>query len=430
MIDIILKIPKSTIYFFRFSRQYVNKAVYRHIMTMVLAIILVRGKRTYTNTSRLFLNSRDKSCISRCFNNSVFPGFLMQEHLYGRLLNEALSIPGSKRTAYMILDSTAQSHRSKKMENRIIYKKGYTSDHFFVMGILYFPDTNVRIPLPRRVYRTKRYCQKHGYKYRSQVQLAEMMIRYAHLPDDIDVIVIFDSFFPSEGVIKTIRNKGYHFVCSAKNNRVDVDTGKQLKAICQEHITSGRLKNRIQIRVPGKRSGYAHVSAQKYETKTFTTYTEKLSISKVGDVQVVFSHKESDMSDLKHMRYILTDMLDMNTCDILTIYSYRWQIELYFKELKSYLGLGHYQMLSFRAIVRHLDCVIMAFMYLEHLRIRKLMEHPNHRQWKYARTLQMSYVIAQEVRMTNLSYLKRIIKDESGFAKLEQELMNKLPLVA
>ena len=58
MVDIILKNPKSTIYFFRFSRQYVNKAVYRHIITMVLAIILVRGKRTYTNTARLFLDSR------------------------------------------------------------------------------------------------------------------------------------------------------------------------------------------------------------------------------------------------------------------------------------------------------------------------------------------------------------------------------------
>ena len=161
MIDIILKIPKSTIYFFRFSRQYVNKAVYRHIMTMVLAIILIRGKRTYTNTSRLFLDSRDKSCISRCFNNSVFPGFLMQEHLYERLSKEALDIPGAKRIVYMIIDSTAQSKRSKKMGNRIIHTKGYTSNHFFIMGLLYFPDTNVRIPLPRRVYRTKKYCQKH-----------------------------------------------------------------------------------------------------------------------------------------------------------------------------------------------------------------------------------------------------------------------------
>jgi len=399
-------------------------------MTMVLTIVLIRGNRTYTNTTRLFLESRNKSSISRCFNKSVFPGFLMQEHLYKRLLNEALDIPNAKREAYIIIDGTAQKKQGKKMENRIIYKKGYTSDHFFVMGMLYFPDTNVRIPLPRRLYRTKKYCKEHGYKYRSQVKIAEQIIRYAILPDDMHVTVIFDSFFPSEGVIKTIRAKGYHFVCSAKDNRVNIDTDKQLKVICQEHISSGRLKNRIQIRVPSKRSRYNHVSAESYETKVFITYTEKLSISKMGDVVVVFSHKADENPDLKKMRYIVTDMLEINTDTILTIYSYRWQIELYFKELKSYLGLGNYQMLSFVAIVRHVDCVIMAFMYLEHLRIIKLMEHPDSKQWKYSRTLQMSYVLSHEVRMTNLSYLKRIIKDESGFAKLEQKLMAKLPLVA
>ena len=120
---------------------------------------------------------------------------------------------------------------------------------------------------------------------------------------------------------------------------------------------------------------------------------------------------------------MVTDMLYLNTSEILTIYSYRWQIELFFKELKSYLGLGNYQMLPFRAIIRHVDCVIMAFMYLEHLRICKLKEHPNSKQWLYARTLQMSYVLQHEVRMTNLEYLKRTIKDEKAFAKLELKLM-------
>ena len=130
------------------------------------------------------------------------------------------------------------------------------------------------------------------------------------------------------------------------------------------------------------------------------------------------------------MRYILTDKLDINTAEILTIYSYRWQIELYFKELKSYLGLGNYQMLPFKAIVRHVDCVIMAFMYLEYLRICKLQEEPSSKQWRYSRTLEMSYVLQHEVRMTHLAYLKRVIKDESSFVKLEQKLMEKLPLVA
>jgi hypothetical protein len=101
----------------------------------------------------------------------------MQEHLHNRLLKEALEIPGAKRTAYIIIDTTANRKRSGKMDNRIIYKKGYTSSHFFVMGILYFPDTGARIPLPRRLYRTKSYSRKHGYKYRTQIQLAENMIR-------------------------------------------------------------------------------------------------------------------------------------------------------------------------------------------------------------------------------------------------------------
>src|SRR4030042_6920511 len=209
MIDIIFQFPKSAIYFFRFSRKYVNKAVYRHIMTMVLAIVLIRGHRTYANVTRLFLESRHKSSISRCFTNSVFPGFLMQEHLYERLLVEALEVPGTKagaRVAYIIIDGTAQKKRGRKMENTIIYKKGYTCDHFFIMGIIYFPATGVRIPLPRRLYHTKAYCRKHNMKYRTQVELAETMLRYALLPDDLEVVVIFDSFFPSEGIINTIKH--------------------------------------------------------------------------------------------------------------------------------------------------------------------------------------------------------------------------------
>ena len=428
MIDIILQFPKSAIYFFRFTRKWVNKAVYRHIIAMVLAMALLRGHRTLGNISRLYLYSRHKSSMSRCLSESVFPGFIMQEHLYNRLLKEALGIPGAKRTAYIIIDTTANKKHSGKMDNRIIYKKGYTSCHFFVMGILYFPDTGARIPLPRRLYRTKSYCRKHGYKYRTQIQLAENMMRYANLPDDIEVIVLFDTFFSSESFIKLLRRKGYHFVCSVKDNRVDLATGKQLKVIIKQHISEGQLNTRVDVRVPSKRSRYGHKSAQRYETKKYVTYTEEFSISKMGDVQIVFSRKADDEKSL--MKYIATDMLSLTTHQILMIYSYRWQIELFFKELKSYLGLSDYQVLSFRSIIRYVDIIIMAFMYLEHLRLCKLKEHPKDKHWLYARTLQMSYVLQHEVRMTNLGFIKRVIKNEGNLDKLERELIEKAPLVA
>ena len=55
-------------------------------------------------------------------------------------------------------------------------------------------------------------------------------------------------------------------------------------------------------------------------------------------------------------------------------------------------------------------------MYLEHLRICKLKEDPKSKQWRYARTLQMSYVVQHEVRMATIAYLKRALKNESVFS--------------
>ena len=92
-----------------------------------LQTVLLRGNRTLGNISRLYLYSRHKSSMSRCLSESVFPGFIIQKHLYNRLLAEALGIPGAKRRAYIIIDTTANRKRSGKMDNRIIYKKGYTS---------------------------------------------------------------------------------------------------------------------------------------------------------------------------------------------------------------------------------------------------------------------------------------------------------------
>ena len=72
----------------------------------------------------------------------------------------------------------------------------------------------------------------------------------------------------------------------------------------------------------------------------------------------------------------------------------------------------------------------MAFMYLEHLRLCKLKGNPKDKHWLYARTLQMSYVLQHEVRMTNLGFIKRAIKKDGNLDKLELELLEKAPLVA
>ena len=107
--------------------------------------------------------------------------------------------------------------------------------------------------------------------------------------------------------------------------------------IIEQRISEGQklpLNTRVDVRIPSKHSRYGHKSAQKYETKKYVTYTEKFCISKMGDVQIVFSRKAKATALKSLMKYIATDMLSLTTNQILTIYSYRWLIERYHFVLK------------------------------------------------------------------------------------------------
>jgi hypothetical protein len=52
---------------------------------------------------------------------------------------------------------------------------------------------------------------------------------------------------------------------------------------------------------------------------------------------------------------------------VLSHYLNRWPIEVLFKESKQYLGLGDYQLLRYRGIVRYLHLVLIAHLLLTHL---------------------------------------------------------------
>ena len=54
----------------------------------------------------------------------------------------------------------------------------------------------------------------------------------------------------------------------------------------------------------------------------------------------------------------------MDARTIVSVYERRWDIEVMFKQLRSDLGLGHYQMLDEQAIVRHLHLCALAHLLL------------------------------------------------------------------
>lgn len=58
--------------------------------------------------------------------------------------------------------------------------------------------------------------------------------------------------------------------------------------------------------------------------------------------------------------------------EVIEMYSLRWQIELFFKELKSTLGFAQYSFQKFSAVNAWAEIAITTVLFLEHERAKRL----------------------------------------------------------
>ena len=102
-----------------------------------------------------------------------------------------------------------------RTSNCVKYKdKGKTGNgsqaNLWVMGLL-ITDIGVRLPLPRRSYHTKEYAKKHGLKYRSQIDIMVEMLSRLPISENVELIVIADSFFESKKLDTICKTRGFTY---------------------------------------------------------------------------------------------------------------------------------------------------------------------------------------------------------------------------
>ena len=81
-------------------------------------------------------------------------------------------------------------------------------------------------------------------------------------------------------------------------------------------------------------------------------------LSRIGNVRIVFTKRINDPSG--HQLAMVTNDSGRDGRSVVEIYESRWWIEVLFKELKSSLELGSYQMQSWCGITRYLHVVCLA----------------------------------------------------------------------
>jgi hypothetical protein len=420
------------------------------LLRMVLAFIMHCG--------RMSCSAAAGSVASIPIHRGELTRFLArprwQKHDFNNPLLKLLLAKETKRGKFIFLiDATLVSQSGKKTQNtystgnrgrnpakgrrynkkKVVYKKV----HNFTFGLLITPS-GIRLPIEIPHY-TEEYCQEHGIEHKTTAESAAQMIRTLPLPASAEVIVIGDTAYDAQVVREACDERGYTWIFPANPERVyEGPKGQRPKLRSRLKEWTDRSLKTIRLRAStGKYARYRRLSkwrvGPKMKPRVYYAYQEKREVRSVGSVQLVFSTMKPNLEQATpdDVKILMTNALDMSLSEVIELYSLRWQIELFFKELKSTLGFAQYSFQNFLAVKAWVEMAITTVLFLEYERIKHVQDRrlsqESRRWWESQRLHGLCHAYRQQCAGDELKYLSDRLKSSGGIAKLKRLLTAALP---
>lgn len=339
--------------------------------------------------------------------------------------------------------SCRNKRQRKKNSKRKQKKAPPRLNHVFVCCILISPQTGARIPYVRPYY-TEEYCQQLAAKakpgqpvvaFRTQADIAAEMIGNVRVPKGSRVLLLGDTAFDAEQIQTACKKRRFDWITPANPERVLVGKKPRKKLAEVSKDFTAETMTRVEL-CPGLGRWWRHQRGSKDKAwrgkyaRRYFTRTETLNVHNVGEVQVVFSTTIQPQSGqaVEVQKILLTNLLHWSVEEIVAAYSARWQIEIFFKEMKSDLGMDNYRVRDFKEVEGWVQACLVAFCYLEYYRLRKREEAEAKEWWFRQRTKGLQTQVLLDIEAADLDYLASQLESEEGLRCLKHRLRNAVPL--
>ena len=420
------------------------------VLRMALTFIMHRGRMSCSQAA---------GCIaSETFHRGQLTRFLARprwrnDDFNAPLRAALLELETGRGKFFFIIDATLSSQSGRKTQNthstgnrkrrpqkgRRYNKKKVTAKrcHSFTFGLLVTPS-GYRIPWQIPHY-TKEYCTRKGLTHRTTAEAAADMIRSLPLPEEADVVVLGDTAYDARVVQQACEDRKYIWITPANPERVyEGPTGQRPKVRSRLKDWTSLSPKTIRLRAStGKYAKYRRLSkwrvGPKQKPRVYYAYQEKCAVRSVGRVQLIFSTMKANLKKATpdDVKILMTNALDLSVSEVIEMYSLRWQIELFFKELKSTLGFAQYRFEKFLAVEAWVQTAITTVLFLEHERAKRLKDRrlskERRRWWESQRLHGLCLAYRQECEGRELKYLSQRLKTPGGIAKLKRLIAAALP---
>jgi hypothetical protein len=329
-----------------------------------------------------------------------------------------------------------QSQRRQKKTHR-------HACHCFVFGLLISPVTGTRLPCVRSYY-TRDYCRQRAAAattrrpaptFRTQTELGAQLIRDVRVPHGCPVLVLGDTAFEAKPIRAACRARGFDWITPANpERRLAGPKGRQP---LRGHCTHLSISSATPISLsPGLTDWWRHQRGSRSKAwrgsyaRRYWARAETLAVHNLGTVGVVFSTTRAPQAGRPAavQKVLLTNQADWSATQVVAAYAVRWQIEQFFKEMKSELGLSRYRVRHFQEVEGWVQVCCIAFVYLEWYRLRCREQAQRKEWWFRQRTRGLALQVQRESEWADVQRVATALESAAGRESLRACLRRAVPL--
>jgi SRSO17 transposase len=190
------------------------------------------------------------------------------------------------------------------------------------------------------VFAIRGYCPRKVSKpgtFKSKVDLAVGILEQAFLLFPRGLTVVMDAWYGCAPVLNPIQEAGWTFLAALKQNR---------------YVFFDHVKMAVHL-LAKRRLSYKRVKLSK--KKRFWIASQIVWLPQVGQVKLFISRFGNEY------RFFVTNKLDMTESEMAEIYSQRFAIETFHKDIKQHLGFGELFMRSWTGVQTHWTILAIAY---------------------------------------------------------------------
>lgn len=317
-----------------FAKKFFTKNGFRHFTNYIDGIITL-NKKTIKQISVASLDEKHHSQISYLLNEAKFE----QEKLEERYIKK-IKFMFSKFPLILCLDDTLAKHEGKHIQETQSHHdhstNGFITGHQFFTSIIL--AGNNMMPLFPKLY---------SKNTNSKIEMARDLIDYLHKKLPIK-LVSFDSWYSDKQLISKLITKKIDVICAIKTNRKICINPWKWEKLSNFSNKEHKLKN-------------YNIDEESYNIASYKTKLEGLPFVKML-ISKLWNKKEKKWSDNFHL---ISTNKKFNVIKIIRLYSKRWIIETFHRDIKQNLGFAKAFVRNKTAIVRHAIFVVLAYAVLK-----------------------------------------------------------------